>query len=207
MLHNFISIPSDRPKHTALQNEIRKQQSKNKYKKQKPVNKICNSKSLVYANAEGVYSICKNKDEKNGIWISFLNFTFDSVCTVTFEVSKDDKTETDYFHFTGNGSTISLFSNEKKIDKNTSNTFDRLGDIENFFNTNSKLQYKILLNRNKLSIVVQPQTSELKVKVFIPSKSESNVVETFMLAKTDNIYNPLKSWRNILFGDFRLFPR
>ena len=95
----------------------------------------------------------------------------------------------------------------KQVDLTNGTSFENLDDVENFYNTSSKLQYKILFNRNKLSIVTKSDYPELSVEVIIPSNTESNNVQTLMLAKTDNIYNPLKSWRSILFGDFRLFPR
>tara|TARA_Y100000746_G_C15462177_1_gene432030 strand:- start:1170 stop:1793 length:624 start_codon:yes stop_codon:yes gene_type:complete len=207
MLQNLVGVSADRPRHVAIQNEIRKQQLKSNFSAKINKDESCSSKSLIYADAEGKFRLCKKEDEKNGIWISFMNFSFQKVCTIIFQTVEDNQIKTDYFHFIGNTSSITLFPNQKQIDKTNGTIFEKLGDIENFYNMNSTLKFKILLNRNKLSIVTQSLSPKLIVDAMIPPKSESNYVETLMLSKTDNIYNPLKSWRSILWGDFRLFPR
>ena len=207
MFRNWFGVPVNDPKHTAIQNELRRQQLKNMNMKSSKKEKVenCNSKSLVYENPQGKFKICKKENENNGIWISLLNFYFEEVCTIVFKQLKNDKV--DYFHFLGKTSSITIFPNMKQVDKTNGTSFDNLDDIENFYNTSSKLQYKILFNRNKLSIVTKSDNPQLSVEVIIPSNTESNNVQTLMLAKTDNIYNPLRSWRSILFGDFRLFPK
>ena len=215
MFRNLIGVPVNHPKHSVVQKELKRQQLKNsniKSSKKDNINSSkkykvdnCNSKSLVYENPHGRLKICKKENENNGIWISFLNFSFEEVCTIVFRQLKNDNV--DYFHFLGNTSSITIFPNMKQVDLTNGTSFENLDDVENFYNTSSKLQYKILFNRNKLSIVTKSDYPELSVEVIIPSNTESNNVQTLMLAKTDNIYNPLKSWRSILFGDFRLFPR